>query len=48
MVIVSTIVGMLSVETIVTIVSVLAGVKTLWMEAVVVMVNVIVPGTTTQ
>jgi hypothetical protein len=48
MVIVSRVVEMLSVETTVTIVSVLSGMKTVMMEAVVVIVDVIVPGTMTQ
>lgn len=42
------VVGMLSVEAMVTIVPMLTGLNTVWMEAVVVIVDVIVPGTTMQ
>jgi hypothetical protein len=48
MVTVETVVGVLSVESMVTIVSVLTGLKTVWMEAVVVIVDIIVPGTMMQ
>jgi hypothetical protein len=48
MVIVSTVVGMLLVETMGTLVSVVTGSKTVWIEAVVVIVDVIVTGTMMQ